>query len=112
MKIVCIHIILLCIQVFIMYIFAAILIATSTSAANETSIPEHRPTCISKQPNVDSDPVLLKQNPHKLKVRSTVQHGDPVKYGVVKWIGILPGKERTLYAGVEMVSYVKCNIHS
>lgn len=46
-------------------------------------------------------PVQLSQN---LKVGSTVQYGRPLKYGVIKWIGKLPGKENELYAGVEMVS--------
>ena len=45
------------------------------------------------------------QNPYKLEVGSTVQYGKPPEYGVIKWIGRLPVKEKILYAGVEMVSY-------
>ena len=47
--------------------------------------------------------VQLDQNPYKLKVGSTVQYGKPVEYGVIKWMGMLPGREDAHYAGVEMV---------
>ena len=45
------------------------------------------------------------QNPYKLEVGFTVQYGNPPEYGVIKWIGKIPGREMILYAGVEMVSY-------
>ena len=45
------------------------------------------------------------QNPYKLEVGSTVQYGKPPEYGVIKWIGKIPGSEKILHAGVEMVSY-------
>ena len=51
-------------------------------------------------------PVKLHQNPYKLEIESTVQYGEPPQYSVIKWIGVLPGRENLLYAGVEMVSYV------
>lgn len=34
-----------------------------------------------------------------------MHYGHPIKYGVIKWIGIIPGRDKTLYAGVEMVKY-------
>ena len=48
--------------------------------------------------------MVLDQNPYKLEVESAVKYHDPPKYGVIKWIGIYPGHDKTLYAGVEMVS--------
>ena len=33
-----------------------------------------------------------------------MQYGNPVEYGVIKWIGHLPNEEG-LYAGVEMVRH-------
>jgi len=50
-------------------------------------------------------PSQLDQNPYKLEVGSTIQYGNPPEYGVIKWIGILPGRENIEYAGVEMVNY-------
>ena len=76
--------------------------------ADKTITPEHR-SLVKIQPSVDCvlspSCLQLHQNPHKLEVGSTVQYGEPVEYGVVKWIGSLPGREKLLYAGVEMVSY-------
>ena len=50
------------------------------------------------------------QNPYKLEVGSTVQYGKLPEYGVIKWIGKIPGREKIFYAGVEMVSYSTYNI--
>ena len=76
--------------------------------ADKTITPEHR-SLVKIQPSVDCvlspSCLQLHQNPHKLEVGYTVQYGEPVEYGVVKWIGSLPGREKLLYAGVEMVSY-------
>lgn len=41
-------------------------------------------------------------NPHNLIVGSAVQYMDSEQYGVIEWIGTLPGTKDT-YAGVEMV---------
>ena len=41
-------------------------------------------------------------NPHNLIVGSAVQYMDFEQYGVIKWIGTIPGTKDT-YAGVEMV---------
>ena len=67
--------------------------------ADETNVTD----LIPRQPSVD----YIHQNPYKFEVGSTVQYGEPAEYGVIKWIGMLPGRENILYAGVEMVS---CNI--
>lgn len=76
---------------------------------SKSTTPEHR-SLGQKQPSVDSalSPTHAQphQNPYKLEVGSTVQCGKPVEYGVIKWIGEVPGREKLLYAGVEMVSYV------
>ena len=48
--------------------------------------------------------VKLNQNPYNLAEGSLIQYGNPPEYGVVKWIGILPGRENIYYAGVEMVN--------
>ena len=45
-------------------------------------------------------------NLHKLEVGSTVQYGDPPRYGVVKWMGVLPDCEEVVYVGLEMVSFL------
>lgn len=45
-------------------------------------------------------------NPHHLNVGSPVQHFD--KYGVITWIGVLPG-DKKVYAKVEMVSINNIN---
>ena len=50
-------------------------------------------------------PAQSYENPYKLEVGSIVQFGKPIEYGVIKWIGKLPGKDNVLYAGVETVSY-------
>ena len=44
------------------------------------------------------------QNPHNFEVGTTVRYGAPAKYGVTKWIGILPNNQKMAYAGLEMVS--------
>ena len=78
--------------------------------ADETNVTEHR-SLIPRQPSVDCvlspvpTPLKLHQNPYKIEIESTVQYGEPPLYGVIKWIGVLPGREN-LYAGVEMVSYI------
>jgi len=43
-------------------------------------------------------------NPHNLAVGSAIQYDQPQKYGVIKWIGTIPPREKLLYAGIEMVS--------
>ena len=43
------------------------------------------------------------QNPHNFEVGSMVRHGVPARYGVIKWIGILPNNLKVAYAGLEMV---------
>ena len=48
--------------------------------------------------------MILDQNPYNLKEGSAVKCDYPPKYGVVKWIGVTSGHDKTLYAGVEMVS--------
>ena len=71
-----------------------------------TGIAEHHPLISGQPPSVDSiSTVQLNQNPYKLEVGSTVEYGKPVEYGVIKWIGMFPGRENVLYAGLEMVSY-------
>jgi len=50
-----------------------------------------------KQPQSD--------NPYNLKVESAVQFGDPLTYGVIKWIGSLPKYGDALQAGLKMVNY-------
>ena len=78
--------------------------------ADETNVTEHR-SLIPRQTSVDCvlSPALvpdkLHQNLYKLQVESTVQYGEPAQYAVIKWIGMLPGRENLLYAGVEMVSH-------
>ena len=54
--------------------------------------------------SLPSSSMVLNQNPYKLEKGSVVQYDHPPKYGVVKWIGIIPGRT-TLYAGVEMVNH-------
>ena len=49
--------------------------------------------------------MVLNQNPYKLEEGSAIKYDYPPKYGVIKWIGIIPGWDKTLYAGVEMVIY-------
>lgn len=46
---------------------------------------------------------IVLQNPHKFEVGSTVRCGEPAKYGVIKWMGILPDDQKMAYAGLEMV---------
>ena len=95
------------IHIYICNVFVMIMIAT-TVYTDKRNIQEHLPI-ISKQPTANSvvstDPLLVKQNPYKLEVGSIVEHRDLGEYGVIKWIGELPGEEKRLYAGVEMVSY-------
>ena len=58
-------------------------------------------------PSADSPSIATNhgnQNPCKFQKGSKVQCGCPVKYGVIKWIGMLPPENEWLYAGVEMVS--------
>ena len=42
---------------------------------------------------------------HDLAVGSAVQYLNTGQYGVIKWIGTLPGGPRATYAGVEMVRH-------
>ena len=70
---------------------------------DETNATEHRPLMV-KQSSVPV-PAQSYENPYKLEVGSIVQFGKPIEYGVIKWIGKLPGKDNVLYAGVETVSY-------
>ena len=48
--------------------------------------------------------MVVDQNPYNLKKGSAVKCDYPPKYGVVKWIGVTSGRDKTLYAVVEMVS--------
>ena len=57
-----------------------------------------------RQPSTDYD--IRFQNPHKFGVGSTVQFGEPAEYGVIKWLGLLPGRQNISYAGVETVSFI------
>ena len=41
-------------------------------------------------------------NPHNLGVGSTIQYMDFNQYGVIKWIGSIPGSKE-IFAGLEMV---------
>ena len=82
----------------------------------ETKAAEHHPK-MSRKYSLDStlSPTSIPsaQNPFKFEVGSTIQYGNPVEYGVIKWIGRLPGKETTAYyAGVEMVSYENCKYYA
>jgi len=65
---------------------------------------------LSRQPSLHSilspSPVHLDQNPYKLAVGSLIQYANPAEYGMIKWIGLLPGRENIYYAGVEMVSFL------
>lgn len=45
------------------------------------------------------------QNPYHLERECAVQFDDPPKYGVIKWIGRLPGYGEAMQAGVKMVSF-------
>ena len=81
-------------------------------STDDTVTPEHR-SLGKRQPSVDSvlspthaQAAQLHQNPYKLEVGSTVQYRKSAEYGVIKWMGILPGRENCFYAKVEMVSYV------
>ena len=71
--------------------------------ADEINATEHR-SLIPRKTSVDCilSPVQLHQNPFKFEVGSTVQYGEPAQYGVIKWMGMLPGRD-VLYAGLEMV---------
>ena len=71
--------------------------------ANETNTTKHCTQLSSLESILSPSP--LDQNPHKLEVGSTIQYGDPIEYGVLKWIGMLPGRENIQYAGVEMVNH-------
>ena len=53
------------------------------------------------------DKHLVDTNQHKLKVESVIRYGEPARYGVIKWIGNLPGQVET-FAGVEMVRLLIC----
>ena len=53
---------------------------------------------------IDKSAFLRFQNPHNFEVGTTVRYGAPAKYGVIKWIGILPNNRKMAYAGLEMVS--------
>ena len=46
---------------------------------------------------------VVLQNPHNFGVETTVRYGEPARYGVIKWMGILPGDQKMAYAGLEMV---------
>ena len=46
----------------------------------------------------------ISDNPHNFKVGAKIQFGNPPCYGVIKWIGSLPGYG-CLMAGVEVVCY-------
>ena len=47
----------------------------------------------------------------KFEVGDLVQFNNPPQYGLIKWIGILPGRD-TKYAGVETVSECDLNLLS
>ena len=46
---------------------------------------------------------LIDTNPYNLEVGCVIQHGEPARCGVIKWMGGLPDKT-DMFAGVEMVS--------
>lgn len=50
---------------------------------------------------------IANYNPHNLELGSMIQYGNPLRYGVIKWVGHLPGPTTSLVAGVEMVSMCK-----
>ena len=61
---------------------------------------------------IDKLAIWQLQNPHNFEVGSTVRHGVPGRYGVIKWIGILPNNQKVAYAGLEMVSILYVHIDS
>ena len=56
------------------------------------------------------DKHLVDTNHHNLTVESVIRYGEPVRYGVIKWIGNLPDQVET-FAGLEMVRHLMylCN---
>ena len=52
------------------------------------------------------------QNPYNFEVGTTVGHGVPAEYGVIKWMGILPDDHKMAYAGLEMVRNCTYDINS
>ena len=58
---------------------------------------------------ITGDAQFLDPNPYSLTVGSVIEYGEPIQYGVIKWIGHLPGVQG-LHAGVEMVGHTYiCN---
>ena len=49
---------------------------------------------------------VVLQNPHNFEVGTTVRHGEPARYGVIKWMGILPDKDgiRRIRNGTQVYS--------
>ena len=80
--------------------------------ANDANATEHH--SLLRRPSLESvlspTTVKLNQNPYKLAEGSLIQYGNPPEYGVVKWTGILPGRENIYYAGVEMVTSYDINV--
>ena len=80
--------------------------------ANDANATEHH--SLLRRPSLESvllpASIKLDQNPYKLAEGSLIQYGNPPEYGVVKWIGILPGRENIYYAGVEMVTTYDINV--
>ena len=68
-------------------------------------------TGLSSSPvSLPSSSMVLNQNPCKFDEGSRIKYGDPPKHGVIKWIGIISGRDKTLYAGVEMVMYITVHL--
>ena len=62
------------------------------------------PNCDDKDSCSHSENVSMPGNPHNFVVGSSVRYLNSEYYGVIKWIGSLPGVKAT-YAGVEMVRH-------
>ena len=93
-----------------LYCYVHTYVGDSTNPSKRPNIDDHNRllhvnTGLSSSPtSLPGSSMVLNQNPYNLKVGSAVKYDDPPKYGVVKWIGVISGHGKTLYAGVEMVS--------
>ena len=84
--------------------------STKTSVTNACFLPAHgkplQDTSKANSGTSSNNKVFCSSdNPYNFDVGSAVQYFE--KYGVIKWIGILPG-DKKLYAKVEMV--IICNM--
>ena len=57
-----------------------------------------------KQASLVDSKLVQAQNPYNLEVGSVVHFDDPLKFGEIKWIGIMPGFGEVVQAGLKMVS--------